>query len=696
MKKYWLFGIVCSFFLAGSASADVVVASGIDLLNSTVTVAFSEEPGTDNSLRFTCFGEGPYITLPQQVLKSFSDLGITEVTPAMTEILIESADCFYQAGNYALDIHIQDNAGNETDLPTYVFQVKAGNVDLTQSIIVCLNCGGGGQTANNTDEYQLSIELRDEYENPITQLGTVTTELTNSEYTDDANTDTKFIAGLRYDDNSIPTNPKIMSGPLGDFDFAMKALAPTISQVAGGLLAQVVSRTLNFDILVNLINNDGGLSTDTAIISLSEPVTFDNIFALEPTGQGFIWKGEVAAEGTINLDLSVGATAPTTRTAGITEHNDNLVYTGLVSNSIPFSAPKITDTLNVTVAAEDDDAYDMDQVFSLTTSIAYSLGGLPISHPAGGTGFSGQLGGVNPIDIIGYTDDISPTIVGADIEGGIIGDMDKLEIQPKSTIQTFNISEATNKLRDQITENVFRLSRGSSNVQAPGEFSNDWFDTYDVVIVEVENGNVTIPAGATIPSGKNTLIVRNGNLIIEGDMAYTNPEDSFGVILLNEAKDDQDNGNIFIKSNVRTIVGTYYADGGLMTNDTTPPTVATASNAEGANFTQLLLTGTLFSQNTLGGSMILPPEGFLLPWGRTDGGETADLEYARKYDLHYVRRYQPILINAVTGIPFDNTTNCAAPSGSCDSNENAFVIRIDRKASVAPPPGFESTGSIVR
>jgi hypothetical protein len=152
------------------------------------------------------------------------------------------------------------------------------------------------------------------------------------------------------------------------------------------------------------------------------------------------------------------------------------------------------------------------------------------------------------------------------------------------------------------------------------------------------------------------------------------------------------------------MVGTYYADGGLMTNDTTPPDVDSSINAEVHDdlYTQLLLTGTLFSQNTLGGSMILPPEGYFLPWGRTD-----EMTDARKYDLHYVRRYQPTLLDGDGNPTIDNTANCAPLMGDidllpiedvseCDTNENAFVIRIDRKASVAPPPGFESTGAIVR
>ena len=80
---------------------------------------------------------------------------------------------------------------------------------------------------------------------------------------------------------------------------------------------------------------------------------------------------------------------------------------------------------------------------------------------------------------------------------------------------------------------------------------------------------------------------------------------------------------------------------------------------------------------------------YYTPWGTTQNKDDA-----RLYDLHYVRRYQKDLV--VPAGDDDNIANCAPSAGNCDSNENAFVIRIDRKASIAPPPGFESTGSIVR
>ncbi len=129
------------------------------------------------------------------------------------------------------------------------------------------------------------------------------------------------------------------------------------------------------------------------------------------------------------------------------------------------------------------------------------------------------------------------------------------------------------------------------------------------------------------------------------------------------------------------------------------PTVENSLNSSTGNTTQLLLTGTLFSQNTLGGSIITKDsdgKNYFLPWGTT-----ADQHIARQYDLHYVRRYQPDLDPTNGTTPPDNITYCAplngaASSPDCDLNENAFVIRIDRKASVSPPPGFESSGDIVR
>ncbi len=688
-KKLSVYGLFLAItggvlmLFAPKAFAIPVVASNIDMDASYVQVVFSPEAGVTDPPPFSCFGD-----TSSPATGTLTELGINAIDLPNPSVVLNET-CFQQAGDYTVTVHLEDNAGNSVDKGPYEYRVKADDVDPSYSLIVKTDCGVG-TLANGTDECDLDLELRDAFNNPVTQITNTTLTLTTNNFGDDANEGVQFIDGLKLNGG----NPKIpvgITGAGGDFSFALTALSPTVQKV-GNWLATLVDRVLDFTVVVMNIEDNGDLGTAILNTPIStEGLAFEHLFELEPSGEGFVWEGELETQGTITLDLDRNdPTGPNIRFGELDEHNDNLSYT---NQNIPFTGIDLTgiDTYPVvtSIAPLEGLTYENDQILSLSTKIEYQVAGSTIKYPAGGAGLDSTLGGVSPLDVIGYNADITVPIVGADIEGGVIGSLEKMEIQPKATIQTFNVSESTAKLRDQITENVFRLARGSSNVRTPGTFSTSWFDEYDVVIVKVEDGNVIFPGG-NLPAGRKTLIIQNGNFIIEGDMTYQNPEDSFGVILINDVQNDHSTGNIFVRSSVRSMVGSYYADGGLMTNDEAVPTVENSSNAEAANFTQLILTGTLFSQNTLGGSMITDDNGnYYTPWGTTQNKDAA-----RLYDLHYVRRYQKDLV-APAGDD-DNISNCAPSAGNCDSNENAFVIRIDRKASVAPPPGFESSGSIIR
>jgi|GEM_PF-1099566 hypothetical protein len=696
LKKIFVFGLFLGLTsgITLNVFAIPVVASDINVSNSYVQVAFTPEVGVVDPPGFSCFGD----TL-SPAIGSFLELGITAVSLPDPSVSIDT--CFQQSGDYTVTIHLEDNAGNINDEGPYEFRVKASDVDPTLSLVVKTDCPDGIK-ANNVDECDLTLELRDEFENPVTQITQLTDiQLTTANFATDANTGVDFIDGLRLGDGiSSPKMAFTLNSVTGDFDFSLQALAPTLEKVET-YFSKLVDRALDFNVSIFDIGADGALGEVLNRTITTEGLTFMNLFELTPSGAGFAWSGEIADEGTITLDLTENdlVNGPNARSGGLNEYNDNLVYTNtdldIALGGISLTGLNTTDVITH-IALEPEMEYEEDQILRLTTGIQYDVSGSTISYPAGGTGFDTELGG-EIANVIGYNTEITVAIVGADIEGGVIGNLDQMEIQPGTG--TFNVSELTAKLRDQITENVYRLSRGSSNVrEVGGNFDSNWFSTYDVVIVEVEGDNVVF-TGGDVPEGRKTLIIRNGNFIVDGDMTYANPEDSFGVILMNDAQDDHTDGNIFVRPTIKTMVGSYYADGGLMTNNDPDPTVGNSSNAEGENIVQLLLTGTLFSQNTLGGSISLDEgagtETYYLPWGTT-----TDHDLARKYDLHFVRQYQEVL--TMNGNPVDNWTNCVpkvlplTSADDCDDNKNSTVIRIDRKASVAPPPGFETTGSIVR
>jgi len=538
--------------------------------NSYIKVEFVKEAGTGNLDRFSCFGLSDN---PAQI--SFTDLEISFDSGNGSVLLPDDTNCFQQAGTYTIIIHLQDNAGNQIDKGPYEFLVKASSPSPLTSITLG-NCSGN--YANGVDECELSFQLKDEFENPVTQIDAANITLTSVEFTDDANTGVQFIEGLSLVSETFTLPAFELSGVLGEFSFSLTALAPSIKKVGEGVtayFAELVDRILDFNISTKKIENDGILGTDIVFISESvSDVKFGHLFELEPAPGNFIWEGEIETPGKIELTLiDTSNEGPTTRTGILSEKNDTLTYT---NNLLPYTLTSNVledgqETVNTHLSPDPlNGGYDPDEVISLVTEIEYVVDGSTIQYPAGGTGLDGTLGDVSHEAVIGYLETVAVTVVGADIEGGIIGNLSQMEIQPKSGIETFNISQSTEKLRDQITENVFRLSRGSSHVQNDGGvFAESWFNDTDVVIIEVVNDNVTFDSSSVIPVGNNTLIIKNGNFIVSDNMEYQNPEDSFGIILVNTDQDDRAHGNIFVHPDVRTMVGSYYADGGLMTNNRT-------------------------------------------------------------------------------------------------------------------------------
>ena len=258
-------------------------------------------------------------------------------------------------------------------------------------------------------------------------------------------------------------------------------------------------------------------------------------------------------------------------------------------------------------------------------------------------------------------------ITGADIEGSIL--------QSQSVFVTRFDSSATvggstaRDARQQITENGFRLMRGATTkTVAHTVVASDW--TSDVLVVK---GDATI-TDALVISGRKTLVVLNGNLKINNNITYANSAtDSFGVIVLTQTPlttYDAAKGNIFVNPSVQHLDGIFFSEGTFASHDGS--NIVTSGSEK-----QLVLVGSLFSRNTLGGSVTSLKTGpntgkYETPWGVVDTEDDA-----QPYDLHLVRQ-------------FPGGTNCDDTSGSCDANEASFVIRLDGKASELPPPGFES------
>ena len=251
--------------------------------------------------------------------------------------------------------------------------------------------------------------------------------------------------------------------------------------------------------------------------------------------------------------------------------------------------------------------------------------------------------------------------------------------------------------RETITRNAYELIRGKT----PEDADDNDFDVTDcsdgqVFYFKSSSTPVTITGGTAdspaVVSGTCTVVLEDRNLSITGDFIYDNsPEASIGFILINSTYEPYpESGNIFIQNTVERFVGTYFADGTLTSTDLLSGlNISSVSSSldrdsTSALSTQLLLEGTLFTRNTLGGSSI---SDMVDPWG-----SSTDKDQAQLYDLDYVRRYNAIRYKKpnTDQMPRNNPNPCVIGTGSggCDANLHSFVIRVDGRAQTVPPPGF--------
>ena len=249
--------------------------------------------------------------------------------------------------------------------------------------------------------------------------------------------------------------------------------------------------------------------------------------------------------------------------------------------------------------------------------------------------------------------------------------------------------------------------------------SNDgdvsYFNGKTVVIAPKSDGPYKL-------SGKHTILIEDGNLYIGADLVYEDElDDSWGFVLINSELSnpydaeagvyDSILGTIFVHEDVKQIVGTYFTDGTFTSSILDPGVVEadpstlnildtamnrSADDSDGGNDSlgtaytgevlrkQLVLTGSLMSQNTLGRSQTAPP---VDPWGNE-----VPQDQAKIFDLNYVRQFlydtSPEFETRCSHVKTSNLDRLRSGHGTCYANPFPFVIHIDNKVQTNPPPAF--------
>lgn len=716
----------------------VQAAAGIDWEASFMQVEFSAESGAVPPL--SCFGftdrsaeAGPCNSYagPSDVCvwQDLDSLGYSDENEAP-----EITDCYQQAGDYRVTVQLIDFAGNQSTPIVDDFVVQAGVPDANTSVLRAdddcsdLSLGATGGVAGTADNVcSLTLEVKDQFGNPVTQLqGQTVTVYSEAEFPSDANSgDLNFRTGTKINDQFVPDNAgSALSFTLGNDDlvsttFDITAWAPSL-RIVGDVLAS--NEPFAYDLKFTLPTVDDLGSLDLANTNLFEFEQYAPQLGFAPwatvlldvltTPQQYVLDVQTPFEITRNLLLPTtgGPNNPFNVFLTVHDLDPTLQIIGLNFDPVATLIDSATESIISTLRVAGDNAQTGSDI-SFSSRIAYDIvdgGTRTISYPSGAIGTG-----------LGSTGDnldgsaVSTTLIGVSVEGKILGSNDAVVINDPSAFNGVQISEGESlvDIRREVFENAVRITRSldskTSNANEVVDFDNDWFDNENVAYV-LDKDVVITNSGAplNLPPGQNTLVIQNGNLIIEDDLNYADNNDSFGFILINDSIEPEPaTGNVFIKDDLTQIVGTYFAEGGLISIpdsliivDTGDVTLADGDNGDATNNKQLIIEGTILTHNTLGGGIFqLTSNAYITPWETTPDSTTDSQERATRYDLHFMRAYSAEF-DAAEPPNQTNTADCYPGSNpfGCYPNNAATVIRYDGKAVKSPPPGYEGASFFAR
>ncbi len=743
IKKYLVLGFLVSSVLWGGT---LWAESDINWKTSYMMVEFNPESTEVPPLE--CFGHndrsaetGPcnsYAgTYNNCVWEYLDPLGYSDQNSAP-----QITNCYQQAGDYQITIQLIDYAANESIPLVNTFVVKPGvpsaDVSTLSAEAECsdlsLGATGGdsdvGDPSDNT--CTLTLNVKDQFGNPVTQIQGQTGEVhSEATFPSDANTgDLDFRTGTKLNDEFIPDETETpLDFTLGADDavtntFDMTSWAPSM-RIEGTVLG--VTEPFAYDLKFKLPTVD-----DLGNLDLSNTVTFEYDqyapqVAFSPWVSLLLDIDIIPKQYTLDINTpfvitrnlllpdSGGPNNPFDAFITVHDLHPTLVIQGIDFDPLVEAINDPVETLISVLRVAGDNAQTGGSI-SFSSRVEYNIedvgiGTQEIIYP------SGYLGTGLGVGDDGNDTEISTSLIGVSVEGKILGSKDAIVINDPSSFNGVQISEGESlkDIRKEVFENAVRITRSvdpRSRVDASEPilaFDPTWFNTADVVYVVDEDVIITntVAPGTAIdmPSGQNTLVLQNGNLIIEDDLNYASNLDSFGFALINDSVEvEPATGNVFIKDDVTKIVGTYYAEGGIMSLPEGVIVVSTGdvslsdSDNGDSNPQQIIVEGTILTHNTLGGGIYqATSDTYITPWETLDATVPGNDIRAQRYDLHYLRSYGPDFDSAEP--PNQTNTDQCFPGSNphgCYPNSAATVIRYDGRAVKTPPPGFDGASFFAR
>lgn len=193
-------------------------------------------------------------------------------------------------------------------------------------------------------------------------------------------------------------------------------------------------------------------------------------------------------------------------------------------------------------------------------------------------------------------------------------------------------------------------------------------------VLYISNPNGPVRLSSSTISGNKTIIVENGDLYIDGDLENSNSTSILGIIVLG--------WNIYIDPAVTDIHAIMYTNRSLISYDGSSE-IDGNTDASVIN-DQLYIKGSVFSENTIGGSRKTPAE---CPY-YVNASNCWDSIEAQTYDLNYLRRYFIYDTND-DGVPDARSGNISNAT-VLDSSLEPYPVIIDYNPQIqqTPPPLF--------
>ncbi|MCK9272017.1 hypothetical protein M0P65_00535 [Candidatus Gracilibacteria bacterium] len=527
---------------------------------------------------------------------------------------------FKQTGCYTLDIY-----GKYGNSPIFYTNFKSLKINIVPNNDFKLGTATltGGAYANNLDTAKLCVSITDSYGNVINKNYGIQDVVINGEGFDIDTINPGFDGeGLRLSNNTFNNSKSC---------FDVKSLVPGQKNVSFKITIPEHNESTSLNASGNFKKFDF-----TKLVSFKKPF----IGTLSIDGDTF----KIGTEQTLKMDVISKKDLSTHNISNFINSLNAINSSYIVKNKNGEKYLTDNPIVNFTLNYGGNTTIGTSGV-KVNPYISYNLGGKDIKY------------------ILGATDgaiDNSPIILDkAEFLGvKIIGN---LQGTGKQTItgQASNFSDLSKSdQRSKIKQNAYKLIKGmNSNTVVNG--------------VKYFEGNINL-TGDNL--GFETLVVKNGNVKITGDLNDSGKK--LGIIVIRDDQSKTNLGNVYVKPNVNNINAIIYADGGFISTDIDGIPYSVDSTVRTRTLSnQLTLKGSLFTRNTIGGA-ILTGGKYILPGGSTLSDTDDNFNKAMIYDLNYIRR-------GYTG--WDKNNNNKLDSGEY---KNPFVIIYNNILQTNPPKGF--------